>query len=703
MTMRFVSSGYDVVIRVICLLICMNKAKAHADATLITSRIGVTGAIVSNLLRGGRELSTQTITTPNCNAVRTLPYSAELQLFYSYSVEFNNAFSLTDIERAIANAVALQLDMCDVQGRPVYKVKTIKHSFSNSGVCVPVVDQSNTCIVVMGETAILLDNDSDATFLTTLALEAIGVGLSDQTFLEGFTDDVIQAALISSGHASLVETSDYYGDNGDGDNNSDLSPITVTATVAVAAASVSIVVASIFCYGFMRTRPPSEDPSVRHRRNRSYRKPNSRTVISSSIGTIGNMPPYHRFVRLEDLSASSTSFVTASISPNSDSNTYNQNDFVQEDYTPHIPWNVSDITSDSASLRSGISRTPSMLERIEEEVEEEEEGFKGIDDNHSCDFSYSEDSNVTITLSERDISHNYYCDDGNYRSPNDKIITDFDCRSLRQDQVLDISDLDACFIIASIPHKSEKSGYDDLNYSSSHCTEESLLEITSVDMNIAAEDSMGDSDETSVRGNSTLSMVALDNLTQLDAIQNSTQNLSTGQNGRNDLKYNNEDFFLSAKDEENSARMSKLNTEVEEEKVELVTTSISQVSSFSIDEGSSAEKGKEYCTMTVTSKTNSTLKVALSTKNNTTLSEIILTNSNDEMEISQQKDKHNESFYAESQDKKLAFEYKRISSSSCCTRGDEINGSCTSDDGIDMLDIVAVDSIDLWVSELMEE
>jgi len=670
----------------------MNKAKAHVDATLITGRIGVTGAFVSNLLRGGRELSTQTITTPNCNAVRTLPYSAELQLFYSYSVEFNNAFSLTDIERAISNAVALKLDMCDVQGRPVYKVKTIRHSFSNSGVCVPVVDQSNTCIVVKGETAILLDNDSNATILTTWALDAIGIGLSDQTFLEGFTDDVIWAALISSGHASLVETSDYYGDNGDGDNNSDLSPITVTATVAVAAASVSIVVASIFCYGFMRTRPPSEDPSVRHR-NRSYRKPNSRTVISSSIGNIGNMPPYHRFVRLEDLSASSTSFVTASISPNSDSNAYNHNDFVQEDYTPHITWNVSDITSDSASLRSGISRTPSMLERIEEEVEEEEEGFKGIDDDHSCDFSYSEDSIVTITLSEGDISHNYYCDDGNYRSPNDKNITDFDCRSQRQDQVLDISDLDACFTIASIPHKSEKSGYDDLNYSSSHCTEESLLEITSVDMNIAAEDSIGDSDETNARGNSTLSMVALDNLTQLDAIQNSTQNLSIGQNDRNDLNYNNEDFFLSATDEENSARMSKLNNEAEEKKD----------NSFSIDEGSSVEKGKEYCTMTVTSETNSTLKVALSTKNNTMSSEIILTNSNDEMEISQQKDKHNESFDAESQDKKLASEYKSISSSSCCTRGDEINGTRTSDDGIDVLDIVAVDSIDLWVSELMEE
>jgi len=272
-----------------------------------------------------------------------------------------------------------------------------------------------------------------------------------------------------------------------------------------------------------------------------------------------------------------------------------------------------------------------------------------------------------------------------------------------QDQVLDISDLDACFTIASIPHKSEKSGYDDLNYSSSRCTEESLLEITSVDIDIATEDSTGDSDVTSVSGCSTVSMVALGDLTQLDAIQNSTQNLSIGENDRNDFKHNNEDCFLSATVEENTVRMSKLNTEAEEEKDESVTTSISQASSFSTDEGTSVERGKGYCTMAVTSKTNSTLKVALSTKDKATSSEIILTNSNNEIEIPQQKDKHNESFDAESQDKKLASEYECISSSCCCTRDDEISGTNISDDGINVLDIVAVDSIDLWVSELMEE
>jgi hypothetical protein len=539
--------------------------------------------------------------------------------------------------------------------------------------CVPTIDPANTCIVVKGETSILLDNNSDATFLTRLALEAIEEGLSDRTFLEGFTDDIIWAALIYSGHASLVETSNHYGDNGNGEDDPNLSPI--TATVAVAAASVSIVVASIFCYGFMR-RTPSDDPSVRHR----YRKSSPRTVISSSIGDIG-IPTRRHFVRLEDLSASPTSFISASISPHRESNEYNRDDFAQEDYTPAITWSVSDITSDSASLRSGVSRTPSMLERIEEEVEEEEIGFEGVDNENTCDFSYSGDSKITVTLSEGDIRHGGYCnnDDG-YRSPNDNNITDFDCRSQRQDQVLDISDLDAVFTI--VADTSIMGGEDDLNYSSSHCTEESLLEIASVDMDISTDDSMVNSNETIVSDSSTVSMVALGDLTQLNSVQDSTQNLSIGQNDKDDLKFNHLDSSLSSTIGDNSVRMSNSNIEVEKEDRDSAATPISRSSSFCKDEGSSTERSKEDCT-------------------NSSSFEYISTNSNDEMKTSPIM-KPNEPFGTEIQVKQSESEC--ISNSSRCTEEDGISGTGACGDGIDVLDvdIVAVDSIDLWVSELME-
>jgi hypothetical protein len=84
----------------------------------------------------GRALRAPTVTTSNCNSFRLAPYPAELQLFYEYSVEFKagRAVSLADLERAVSNAVALELDVCDALDRPMYKVKTnTRHIFSDTG------------------------------------------------------------------------------------------------------------------------------------------------------------------------------------------------------------------------------------------------------------------------------------------------------------------------------------------------------------------------------------------------------------------------------------------------------------------------------------------------------------------------------------------------------------------------------------------
>lgn len=81
-----------------------------------------------------RTLSSTTVTTPDCSVIRRAPYPAELQLFYEYSIEFKagRAVSLTDMERHIANAVAIQLNICDTSGRPVFKVRTdAPHRFSD--------------------------------------------------------------------------------------------------------------------------------------------------------------------------------------------------------------------------------------------------------------------------------------------------------------------------------------------------------------------------------------------------------------------------------------------------------------------------------------------------------------------------------------------------------------------------------------------
>ncbi len=86
----------------------------------------------------GRTLSDTTVSTPNCDTIRLVPYAAELQLLYEYSVEFQrgSSVSLTDLERALAYAVAFQLDTCDFVCRDMYTVRTnAQHQFSQEGKC----------------------------------------------------------------------------------------------------------------------------------------------------------------------------------------------------------------------------------------------------------------------------------------------------------------------------------------------------------------------------------------------------------------------------------------------------------------------------------------------------------------------------------------------------------------------------------------
>lgn len=84
----------------------------------------------------GRNLTASTVSTTECDNIRVEPYSAELQLLYEYSAEFEagKSSSLAGLETAVAHAVALELDMCDELGRPLYKVKTnTRHTFSKTG------------------------------------------------------------------------------------------------------------------------------------------------------------------------------------------------------------------------------------------------------------------------------------------------------------------------------------------------------------------------------------------------------------------------------------------------------------------------------------------------------------------------------------------------------------------------------------------
>lgn len=210
----------------------------------------------------------------------------------------------------------------------------------NVDFCAPSID-GNTCHVVTGATAILLDGGSAR--VQEVAYEIIKASLNDTSYIEQFDDSVVRAEF----DRPLVDTL-LFAPEQDGVT----APGSVTATVAVAAASVSFIVASIFCYGLLRReRRHHPEPSIRYK---NHSRKSGRTVVSNPIG----IKSRRRFVRLEELAVSPTSYVTADLtaSPN--------------EYTPSITWSISDITSDSASFRSSVSRTTSKLERIEEADEE---------------------------------------------------------------------------------------------------------------------------------------------------------------------------------------------------------------------------------------------------------------------------------------------------------------------------------------------
>jgi hypothetical protein len=83
-----------------------------------------------------RSLSDSAISTTDCSNIRLEPYQAQLQLVYEYSVEFEGGqiSDLSGLERAIAYAVAFELNMCDDLDRPLYKIKTnTRHNYSKTG------------------------------------------------------------------------------------------------------------------------------------------------------------------------------------------------------------------------------------------------------------------------------------------------------------------------------------------------------------------------------------------------------------------------------------------------------------------------------------------------------------------------------------------------------------------------------------------
>lgn len=213
----------------------------------------------------------------------------------------------------------------------------------------PPSEDGNTCSVINGATAILLENQPFD--VQEVAYLAISDALNNTDFIKTFDDNVVRAKFVRPEHESLLSSSE---------DSKSQSAGTITATVAIAAASVIFVVASIFCYGVLRYEIRSHpEPSVRHRNKRSKRS--VRAVVSSAMEK-----PRSRFVRLDEFAmVASAPFTTKE-------GCDHQGQVYSALTTPSITWSVSDMTLDSLSVRSSLSRLERIVERDEDATTEKE-------------------------------------------------------------------------------------------------------------------------------------------------------------------------------------------------------------------------------------------------------------------------------------------------------------------------------------------
>jgi len=351
-----------------------------------------------------------TLATTKCDAIRQDTYLAELQLSYSYEAEFaaGHSRSLVGLKDALVDAVVEVLDDCDEEDRPVFQVRTNGiHQFSQVGTCVP-TGQGNVCSVVDGTTLILLDSQS--ALAQQKAMSAIEAALADTSFLNQFTSSVARAKFLTLNRERLVVAPKNDGSGGadgggggDSDGGGGATLSSAATAILAASASVSFVVASIFCYGFMRREQRrSPIPSIRHRF--ASRRLTS-NFITSPLGRqavqqkrpffpLDEGEPSHPLFPLEALPAARFDLASGHYvmdAPDEENGLENhdprqrQQQQQKQSSSPRngTTWSVSDLTSESGSILSALSRTTSKLARIEEADDEVESWDDGSSSYHS--------------------------------------------------------------------------------------------------------------------------------------------------------------------------------------------------------------------------------------------------------------------------------------------------------------------------------
>ena len=200
------------------------------------------------------------------------------------------------------------------------------------GFCIP-RNPENVCSIIRGTANIYLD--SEVTEARDIAYTALDEALADPTFVVLFEPNVVHSRFLGSVQENVILVPIEAP-----------SPVETTTTpssikIAIAISSVVFVVASIFSFGFLRRQTKLNACRQQADLQRQQRRKSGRELrryfqtLDSDDGTVDG--PVHQMTTDQDCRS--------------------------------VTW--SDLTSDSGSVQSIISRTTSRLHKIEEEPDHE--------------------------------------------------------------------------------------------------------------------------------------------------------------------------------------------------------------------------------------------------------------------------------------------------------------------------------------------
>ena len=309
------------------------------------------------------------LTSTACPSLRWAVYPARLDLFYFYLIEFANTTTpdLSGIERAIASALIDTFRGCNAYGEPVHGVQLNKqgHRFSSGGEfdqamttwCVPIETENlnlllvifnatavsstgicssttpgDECRVVRGLTSILLDTSADG--VADIAYTVMEEVLADLPNTDEFlATPLIRAEFVRPIGENLVlqqtDDDDSKANNKDDDESHPSSGAIITIA-AISAVTAFVLTALFFC-GLSRSQNRKEEE-----------KDNMRLAY------------YHAKRRK----------FWSQLQEEEDQHTYPGLMMTEPAPMHTVTWSVSDLTSESASIKSALK-----MDRIDEEYE----------------------------------------------------------------------------------------------------------------------------------------------------------------------------------------------------------------------------------------------------------------------------------------------------------------------------------------------